>query len=96
MRNVGMAAFSACIAETLTIPFDTAKVRLQIQKTPEGEKPRYSGLISTAKTIGAEEGVLALFGGLSAGLQRQILFAGLRIGLYIPVRNAVTGELPPG
>jgi solute carrier family 25 uncoupling protein 8/9 len=30
-RNVGMAAFSACIAEMATIPLDTAKVRLQIQ-----------------------------------------------------------------
>jgi len=68
MRNVGMASFSACVAESLTIPFDTAKVRLQIQVTPEGETPRYSGLMATAKTIGAEEGVPALFGGLTAGL----------------------------
>ena len=96
MRNVGMASFSACVAESLTIPFDTAKVRLQIQVTPEGETPRYSRLMATAKTIGAEEGVPALFGGLTAGLQRQVVFAGLRIGLYIPVRNAITGELPPG
>jgi hypothetical protein len=28
MRNVGMAAFSACVAEVATIPMDTAKVRL--------------------------------------------------------------------
>lgn len=36
MRNVGMAAFSACVAEVLTIPMDTAKVRLQLQKVAEG------------------------------------------------------------
>jgi len=30
MRNVTMAAFSACVAEVITIPVDTAKVRLQI------------------------------------------------------------------
>lgn len=75
---------------------DTAKVRLQIQKTPEGQKPRYVGLMGTAKTIAAEEGALALFGGLSAGLQRQILFAGLRIGMYVPIRDAITGPLPEG
>jgi len=30
-RNVGMAATAACIGESLTIPLDTAKVRLQLQ-----------------------------------------------------------------
>ena len=48
------------------------------------------------KTIAAEEGPFALYNGLSAGLQRQIVFAGLRIGLYIPVRNLIAGELKPG
>lgn len=96
MRNVAMAAFSACVAETMTIPMDTAKVRLQLQKVAEGEKPRYSGLFGTAKTIAAEEGATALFGGLMPGLQRQVLFAGLRVGLYIPVRNIITGPLAEG
>lgn len=36
VRNVAMASFSASVAEVITIPVDTAKVRLQIQKTPEG------------------------------------------------------------
>ena len=90
------SAFSASFAEFCTIPLDTAKVRLQIQKTPEGQKPRYSGLIGTAKTVAAEEGVQALFGGLSAGLQRQVVFAGLRIGMYVPIRDAITGKLPEG
>lgn len=91
-----MAAFSACVAETLTIPMDTSKVRLQLQKTPEGEKPRYNGLMGTMKTIAAEEGATALFGGLAPGLQRQVLFAGLRVGLYIPIRNIITGPLAEG
>lgn len=30
------------------------------------------------------------------GLQRQILFAGLRIGLYVPIRDMITGPLEPG
>lgn len=62
----------------------------------EGEKPRYVGLFGTAKTVAAEEGVLALWGGLMPGLQRQILFAGLRVGLYIPIRNMITGPLAEG
>lgn len=38
----------------------------------------------------------SLYNGLNAGLQRQCVFAGLRIGLYIPVRNLIAGELKPG
>jgi len=36
LKNVGQASFSAMVAESLTIPMDTAKVRLQIQKTEAG------------------------------------------------------------
>lgn len=96
MRNVAMASFSACVAETLTIPMDTSKVRLQLQKTPEGQKPRYVGLFGTMRTIASEEGSRALFGGLMPGLQRQVLFAGLRVGLYVPIRNVITGPLAEG
>ena len=56
------------VAEVVTIPIDTAKVRLQIQTTPAGQKPHYNGLIGTVKTIAAEEGTMALYGGLVPGL----------------------------
>lgn len=36
LRNMLMASSSACIAESLTLPLDTAKVRLQLQKKVEG------------------------------------------------------------
>ncbi len=68
LRNVGMASSAAMIAETFTIPIDTAKVRLQIQKTAPGQVPKYQGFIGTMKTIAAEEGTLALFNGLTPGL----------------------------
>lgn len=59
-------------------------------------KPRYVGLIGTVRTIAAEEGARSLFNGLTAGFQRQIIFAGLRVGLYVPIRNMITGPLPAG
>ena len=62
----------------------------------EGVKPRYVGLVGTARTIAVEEGALALYGGLSAGLQRQILNSGLRVGMYVPIRDMITGPLAPG
>lgn len=48
------------------------------------------------KLMTAEEGPRSLFSGLSPGLQRQFMFAGLRIGLYVPIRNIICGEMKPG
>ena len=63
---------------------DTAKVRLQIQgsQLKAGDPVKYKGLLKTAVTIAGEEGPAALFKGLGAGLQRQMVFASIRIGLY--------------
>lgn len=58
--------------------------------------PKYVGLSGTIKTIAAEEGSFALFNGLTPGLQRQFVFAGIRIGMYIPIRNLIAGEMAPG
>ena len=97
MKNVGSAATAACIAEIATIPIDTVKVRLQIQnKMASGAAPKYNDFLGTAKTVASEEGFFALYNGLTAGLQRQVVFAGLRIGLYVPVRTLIAGELKPG
>lgn len=99
LKNVASAATAACIAEIATIPIDTVKVRLQIQNRSglaPGAALKYNGFIGTAKTIASEEGFFSLYNGLTAGLQRQIVFAGLRIGLYVPVRTLIAGELKPG
>lgn len=53
-------------------------------------------MLGTMKTIAGEEGARALFSGLSPGLQRQFVFAGLRIGLYVPIRNLLCGPMEPG
>ena len=95
-RNVLMASAAAMTGEIATIPLDTAKVRLQIQTTAPGETPRYSGIFGTMGKVAAEEGPFALWGGLAPGLQRQFVFAGLRIGLYVPIRDVITGPLAPG
>jgi solute carrier family 25 uncoupling protein 8/9 len=53
-------------------------------------------MVHCIKTIYAEEGLRALWKGIFAGLQRQCVFAGLRIGLYGPVRDAITKNNKPG
>eukprot|EP00882_Tetradesmus_deserticola_P018310 GHRQ01019669.1.p1 GENE.GHRQ01019669.1~~GHRQ01019669.1.p1 ORF type:complete len:129 (+),score=24.50 GHRQ01019669.1:552-938(+) len=76
------SAISACTAEALTLPLDTAKVRLQLQGGGAG---KYKGLLGTCMTIAREEGPSALWKGLKPGLHRQVMYGGLRIGLYEPV-----------
>nr|BAA92173.1 uncoupling protein b [Symplocarpus renifolius] len=90
------AAFAACFAELCTIPLDTAKVRLQLQKKAvTGDVvalPKYRGMLGTVATIAREEGLSALWKGIVPGLHRQCLFGGLRIGLYEPVKSFYVGD----
>ena len=59
-------------------------------------KPKYKSMVHCIKTIFAEEGIRSLWKGIFAGLQRQFLFAGLRIGLYGPVRDIICRDNKPG
>ncbi|XP_042512336.1 mitochondrial uncoupling protein 1 [Macadamia integrifolia] len=89
------SAFAACFAELCTIPLDTAKVRLQLQKKATGDGvalPKYRGMLGTVTTIAREEGLTALWKGIVPGLHRQCLFGGLRIGLYEPVKSLYVGS----
>lgn len=90
------SAFAACFAEVCTLPLDTAKVRLQLQKKAiEGEGhalPKYRGLLGTVGTIAREEGMASLWKGVVPGLHRQCLFGGFRIGMYEPVKNLYVGK----
>ncbi|XP_015670985.1 mitochondrial uncoupling protein 2-like [Protobothrops mucrosquamatus] len=88
------AGTAACIADLITFPLDTAKVRLQIQ----GEKKanvtpktaQYKGVFGTMATMVKNEGPKSLYNGLVAGLQRQMSFASVRIGLYDSVKHFYT------
>lgn len=64
---------ASCIAEILTLPLDTIKVRLQLVNKNE----RYNAFISLL-----EEGPSAMMHGLDAALLRQILYGSLRFGIY--------------
>eukprot|EP00227_Mantoniella_beaufortii_P016106 CAMPEP_0197605092 /NCGR_PEP_ID=MMETSP1326-20131121/42459_1 /TAXON_ID=1155430 /ORGANISM="Genus nov. species nov., Strain RCC2288" /LENGTH=300 /DNA_ID=CAMNT_0043172837 /DNA_START=76 /DNA_END=978 /DNA_ORIENTATION=+ len=92
LKTLACSAFSASVAEICTIPIDTAKVRLQLQgAAAAGATPKYSGMVGTMVTVAKEEGLGALWKGITPGLHRQCLFGGLRIGLYEPVKNFYVG-----
>ena len=48
---------------------------------------KYRGMFGTLATISREEGIRALYNGLVPGLQRQMAFASIRIGLYDSVKH---------
>ena len=77
---------AASVGELCTIPFDTAKVRLQLQGGSTTQL-QYTGLIDCLRKMVNHEGITAPWKGVSAGIQRQLAFAPVRIGLYEPVRN---------
>lgn len=58
---------------------------------------QYRGLVGTITTITRQEGFRTLYNGLSAGLQRQMCFSSIRLGLYDSVKtfyaSIIKGEL---
>uniref|UniRef100_A0A8C4VR52 Uncoupling protein 3 n=1 Tax=Gopherus evgoodei TaxID=1825980 RepID=A0A8C4VR52_9SAUR len=88
------AGMAACIADLCTFPLDTAKVRLQIQGESKPTKNmktiHYKGVFGTITTMVRTEGPTSLYNGLVAGLQRQMSFASIRIGLYDSVKQFFT------
>jgi len=92
LKKMAAAGTAASVAEVVSIPMDTTKVRLQLQgeavnTKAASEGPKYRGMTHAIATIVKEEGVRSLFRGLNAGIQRQICFCGIRIGLYDTVRK---------
>ncbi|MGH0190411.1 UNVERIFIED_CONTAM: hypothetical protein FKN15_045567 [Acipenser sinensis] len=88
------AGTAACFADLVTFPLDTAKVRLQIQGESKAMKDskaiKYKGVFGTITTMVRTEGARSLYNGLVAGLQRQMSFASVRIGLYDSMKQFYT------
>ncbi|XP_055138879.1 putative mitochondrial transporter UCP3 isoform X2 [Symphalangus syndactylus] len=88
------AGTAACFADLLTFPLDTAKVRLQIQGENQAAQTarlvQYRGVLGTILTMVRTEGPCSPYNGLVAGLQRQMSFASIRIGLYDSVKQVYT------
>ncbi|CAJ1065157.1 mitochondrial uncoupling protein 2-like [Xyrichtys novacula] len=92
--KVFSAGTAGCVADLVTFPLDTAKVRLQIQGEAKplirGQRAKYRGVFGTIFTMVKTEGPTSLYSGLVAGLQRQMSFASVRIGLYDTMKQFYT------
>uniref|UniRef100_A0A803K143 Uncoupling protein 3 (mitochondrial, proton carrier) n=1 Tax=Xenopus tropicalis TaxID=8364 RepID=A0A803K143_XENTR len=81
------AGTAACIADLFTFPLDTAKIQGEGTSVKDTKVLRYKGVFGTIKTMVKTEGATSLYNGLVAGLQRQMSFASIRIGLYDSVKQ---------
>ncbi|KAK0153256.1 Brain mitochondrial carrier protein 1 [Merluccius polli] len=75
----GMASI---VAEFGTFPIDLTKTRLQVQGQAQYMEVRYKGMFHALSKIGKEEGVRALYSGISPALLRQASYGTIKIGTY--------------
>lgn len=84
------AGTAACIADVITFPLDTVKVRLQVQGEAGAQAVMYNGVFKTVLGVARDEGPKALYNGIVPGLQRQMAFSAIRIGGYETVKQKYT------
>lgn len=84
-----VAGSSAMVAETITYPIDTLRTVLQLDTTVG--KGRV-GALQSLQGLVKHEGVGAIYAGLGPALARQLVYGGIGVGLYHPVRALLIGN----
>mmetsp|Transcript_27245 Transcript_27245/g.69254 ORF Transcript_27245/g.69254 Transcript_27245/m.69254 type:complete len:300 (+) Transcript_27245:16-915(+) len=97
LKGLVYGGFASCVAETVTMPVDVVKTRLQMDGSG-GSIKVYNGSIDCAQKLVKAEGPGSLFKGLPPALVRQSTYGSLRYGLYGPIKNSLgikAGEKVP-
>ena len=84
---------AACGAVTATHPFETVKIRLQLQGELQSKDvaiKKYRGVFHGVKVIVQNEGVKGIYRGIGAAYVYQTLLNGCRLGFYEPLRVGLT------
>ncbi|KAK2069287.1 hypothetical protein P8C59_003879 [Phyllachora maydis] len=83
---------AACGAVTATHPFETVKIRMQLQGElqEKGHQPHhYRGPVHGVSVIVRNEGLRGIYRGLGCAYVYQLLLNGCRLGFYEPMRNGL-------
>jgi hypothetical protein len=75
-------------------PADVLKVRMQLQNA-KSDGMRV-GMVRTAASLLSSEGPRAFYTGLGPALARGVFYGGTRLGLYSPLRDAISAALDGG
>lgn len=89
LRTVSAAGTAKTVATLITYPHEVLRTRLRQQ--PERGMPKYTGLWQTFRLVLHEEGVTALYGGLTAHLLRVIPNAIVTFSIYELVLSLGSG-----
>ncbi|KAG9245520.1 mitochondrial oxaloacetate transport protein-like protein [Calycina marina] len=84
---------AACGAVTATHPFETVKIRMQLQGElqDKAHQPKmYRGPIHGVGVIVKNEGVRGIYRGIGAAYVYQMILNGCRLGFYEPIRGRIT------
>ncbi|XP_068604781.1 kidney mitochondrial carrier protein 1-like isoform X2 [Brachionichthys hirsutus] len=76
---------ASVVAECGTFPIDLAKTRLQVQGQVGDSKyreVRYRGMTHALRSIMREEGLRALYSGISPAVLRQVSYGTMKLGTY--------------
>ncbi|KAK7960920.1 Mitochondrial oxaloacetate transport protein [Apiospora saccharicola] len=90
---------AACGAVTATHPFETVKIRMQLQGElqTKGHQPHhYRGPIHGVSVIVRNEGLKGIYRGIGCAYIYQVLLNGCRLGFYEPMRANITKLLFKG
>lgn len=91
--TMALAGCSSIAAQTCTHPIETVKARMQISsEAGRTNKGNYGGILSSIKSIVANEGVGGLYKGIAAAYMRELVYSSLRLGLYEPFKKVWGAE----
>jgi hypothetical protein len=85
------------------MPLDVTKTRLQLQSSAPAatagssgaSSAPYKGMLDAGRRIIAEEGAAALWSGIAPALVRQATYGSARIGMYEPIKEAISSVVAP-
>ncbi|KAJ5042879.1 uncharacterized protein L3040_004271 [Drepanopeziza brunnea f. sp. 'multigermtubi'] len=87
---------AACGAVTATHPFETVKIRMQLQGELQEKslQPRmYKGPLHGVSVIVRNEGVRGIYRGIGTAYIYQMILNGCRLGFYEPIRHTITSAI---
>jgi solute carrier family 25 (mitochondrial oxoglutarate transporter), member 11 len=93
-KNFFIAAISGVVPLTISLPFDYVKI--QIQSMAEGHRHYRSHPITLAKEIFKARGVIEFYKGFTGAVYKQMISAGIRLGVYRTVIDKCQEASPSG
>lgn len=89
-QSLVIGGFSGGMGPLVNNPLDVVKTRLQKQVVHEGKTPKYTGLVQACVVVAQEEGVLALWKGITPRLLRIVPGQAITFMTYEFVSGQIT------